>query len=71
MNMNTKLEALKTWGCNTDSALERLLEDEELYLEFLYEFTKEPSFDMLAVALDENRLQPISASIRFTKGSSH
>ena len=34
MNMNTKLEALKTWGCNTDSALERLLEDEELYLEF-------------------------------------
>lgn len=68
MNMNTKLEALKAWGCNTDSALERLLEDEELYLEFLYEFTKEPSFDMLAVALDENRYQDAFEYSHMLKG---
>ena len=68
MNMNTKLEALKTWGCNTESALERLLEDEELYLEFLYEFTKEPSFDMLAVALDENRSKDAFEYAHMLKG---
>ena len=40
MNMNTKLEALKTWGCNTDSALERLLEDEELFENYMKEIVK-------------------------------
>ena len=53
--MDTRINELKRWGCSTESAMERLLDDEELYLEFLMEFTKEQSFDMLSVALEENK----------------
>lgn len=53
--MDRRLNELQEWGCSVDTAVGRLLGDEDLYIEFLMEFTNEPGFDMLAVAIDEGR----------------
>ena len=66
--MNGKLIALTDWGCSTDSALDRMLGDEDLYLEFLTEFTKDPSFDMLSDALCETKNREAFEHAHMLKG---
>ena len=66
--MNGKLIALTDWGCSTDSALDRMLGDEDLYLEFLTEFTKDTSFDMLSDALCETKNREAFEHAHMLKG---
>ncbi len=66
--MDGRIEELRAWNCSVDDALLRMIGDEELYLEFLMEFTKEPTFDMLSVALVENRMNDAFEYSHMLKG---
>ena len=47
--MREIIKDLRDQGCDTDGALARFLGDTEMYLDFLFKFTKEPAFDMLCM----------------------
>lgn len=51
---NDVIEALRAWGCDIDSALERFEDDRELYRECLYIFVKDGNFEALAKALKDD-----------------
>ena len=51
--MDQKLECLRDWGCDVDGALERMLGDEELYLECLSMLLEDEGFDALGAALEQ------------------
>lgn len=46
--MNTDvINRLFMWGCDTDSALERVLGDEDMYLDFIQKYCKNEDIDKL------------------------
>lgn len=49
--MNTKLEALKKWGCDITGSLERFVNDEDLYVSCLDMFIEDESFTELPLAI--------------------
>ena len=51
--MDRKLERLRDWGCDVDGALERMLDDEEFYLECLSMLMEDEGFDALSAALEQ------------------
>ncbi|MDO4804214.1 MAG: Hpt domain-containing protein [Lachnospiraceae bacterium] len=66
--MDGRIEALREWGCSVDRALKRMLGDEAMYLEFLMEFTNEPAFDMLSVAIKEGKQKEAFENAHMLKG---
>lgn len=48
------IEKLRRWGCDTDDAMRRMLDDEEFYRECLLDIPGDPNFDMLGEALRDH-----------------
>lgn len=55
--MNLLLQELRIWGCDIDGAMERFMEDSELYETCLYTVLKDPAFEGLGKALREKKVQ--------------
>jgi HPt (histidine-containing phosphotransfer) domain-containing protein len=54
MAMDNRIMLLQEWGCDTAAALERMLDDEDFYIECLQIVQTDVHFDKLKIAL-ENR----------------
>lgn len=67
--MQEIIKVLRDQGCDTDGALARFLGDTEMYLDFLFKFTKEPAFDMLLESLEKKDYQEAFAAAHTLKGS--
>ncbi|MGB4985036.1 MAG: Hpt domain-containing protein [Erysipelotrichaceae bacterium] len=52
--MNKLLIKLNDWGCDIDGAMNRLLDDEELYITCLDSLLSDSNFEALAVAIKDN-----------------
>ena len=55
--METILQELIAWGCDIEGALERFLDDKELYMMCLQTVTTDVKFKKLGEALAEERVQ--------------
>ena len=66
--MDRRIEALHDWGCNTTEALERMLDDEEFYMECLYTVVENPNFEILKKALTEKNAEKAFESAHALKG---
>lgn len=53
MNIEMVFQVLQKWGCDVDGALERFLDDKELYMTCLQIVTTDDNFTKLGVALEE------------------
>ena len=51
--LNDVFEQLREWNCDVNGALERFLNDEEMYLDFLHQIAEEASIVKLGKAIDE------------------
>ncbi len=67
--MREIIKDLRDQGCDTDGALARFLGDTEMYLDFLFKFTKEPAFDMLLESLEKKDYQEAFNAAHTLKGS--
>lgn len=50
--MSDKLEKLKDWGCDVWTAMERMLDDEEFYMECIQAVIDDPGYEKLKQALE-------------------
>lgn len=48
---NSVLELLKDWNCDIETAMDRFLNNEDLFLSCLNTFAKDPGFDQLSKAI--------------------
>lgn len=53
--MNPILEKLQSYGVDIEATMERFVNDENLYVECLYEFLEDNSFMRLKAAISEKR----------------
>lgn len=51
--MQEVLLKLENWNCDVKGAMERFLDDEELYISFLPTVADDPAFELLGKALSE------------------
>jgi HPt (histidine-containing phosphotransfer) domain-containing protein len=59
--MDEKLNKLKNWGCDINGALERFLNDKDLYCECLLMFVEDDNFKSLKLHInDEDKKVPFS-----------
>ena len=54
--MEKILQALEEWGCDVDGALERFLDDKELYMTCLQTIITDGNFVKLGAALEEQNV---------------
>lgn len=66
--MDMRIEALRDWGCDIDGAMERMLDDEQFYLECLREIPGDPNFASLTKALSEGNAKDAFNSSHTLKG---
>ena len=59
---------LKKWGCDVDGAMERFLEDEELYLSCLEMVLLDSNFEKLEIALKEEKIEAAFDAAHTLKG---
>lgn len=59
---------LEDWGCDVSGAMERFLEDEELYLACLQAVTEDYNFEKLGMALREQNVEQAFDSSHTLKG---
>jgi HPt (histidine-containing phosphotransfer) domain-containing protein len=52
--MSELLSGLQGWGCDVSGAMERMLGDEEFYMEYLHLTVTDGEFDKLGQALERN-----------------
>jgi len=52
--VNKLFVELEAWGCNIDEAMDRLLDDKEIFLRFLFQFIEDEKFVELEQAIHEN-----------------
>lgn len=57
MSKDNIFQDLKNWGCDVDGAMERFLEDEELYLSCLQMVVSDSNFEKLGTALREKNIE--------------
>lgn len=62
------LDALKEWKCDVEGALERFLDDEELYLQCLNIFSTDENFAKLKEYIDSKSYQDAFDSAHTLKG---
>lgn len=55
--MNPVFDRLRAWNCDVDGALERFLDDEEMYLDFLNQITEEEAVGRLGEAIGRGDVQ--------------
>ena len=68
MNNKKVFEKLENWGCDVTGAMERFLEDEELYLTCLLAVTEDSNFETLGEALQEQNIEQAFESSHTLKG---
>lgn len=56
MNMEEVFKTLEEWGCDVAGALERFLDDKDLYMTCLETVITDRNFDKLGVALEEKNV---------------
>ena len=66
--MDRRIEALRGWGCDVESAMERMLGDEEFYIECLTDVLDDPNFRTLNNALDRRETGVAFDSAHTLKG---
>ena len=59
---------LKNWGCDVDGAMERFLEDEELYVSCLQMMVSDANFEKLGTALKEKAVEQAFDASHTLKG---
>ena len=64
------ITALGDYGCDTQSALERFLGKDELYLKFIRKFLDDSSFDRLKESLGEEDYEGALKNVHTLKGVS-
>ncbi len=68
--MDTLLQHLADWGCDVGGALERLADDEALYITCLQMFTTDAGFAELRAALDKQDMPAAFDAAHTLKGVS-
>lgn len=66
--MNEILGTLDKLGAETTDALERFLDDEEMYLKYVREFPEEPSMGALVAAVEKEDYVQAEKSVHALKG---
>lgn len=66
--MNDIIERLREWGCDMDGAMERFLNDTELYEDCLKAVVDDEAFDGLKKALDEHNADEAFGCAHTLKG---
>lgn len=56
MDMDKIFQDLEEWGCDVEGAMERFLDDKELYMMCLQTVISDPAFEKLGAALEEKRV---------------
>lgn len=59
---------LKVYGCDVDSAMERFMNKEEMYLRFLGKFPSDPSFGQIKGFIDDMDYEGALKSVHTLKG---
>ena len=54
--MENIFQKLEEWGCDVDGALDRFLDDKELYITCLQTVISDTAFEKLGVALEEKQI---------------
>ncbi len=62
------IDKLKNWGCNVDEALERFVDDKELYITCFNMFLVDPSFVSLEQALNAQDVKAAFEACHTLKG---
>lgn len=62
------VEKLKAWGCNVDEALERFVDDKELYITCFNMFLVDGSFDALKQSVENNDCKAAFEACHTLKG---
>lgn len=68
MSENDIFRELKNWGCDVDGAMERFLEDEELYVSCLQMVMSDANFEKLGAALKEKEVEQAFDASHTLKG---
>ena len=68
--MSELIGALKDWGCSTSTALERFIDDEELYESCLRRFVGEEHFKLFSDAIESADYEQAFESAHALKGVS-
>lgn len=66
--MKDTIERLREWGCDMDGAMERFLNDEDLYRDCLNAVIEDEAFDRLKTALDAHNAQEAFGYAHTLKG---
>lgn len=62
------IDKLKAWGCDVDEALERFVDDKELYITCFNMFLVDTSFDALKQSLENNDCKAAFEACHTLKG---
>jgi len=68
MQENDIFRKLKNWGCDVDGAMERFLEDEELYVSCLQMVVSDANFEKLGITLKEKEIEQAFDASHTLKG---
>ena len=66
--MSEFLDRLKNWGCDVDGAMERMLNDEEFYMECLQQTADDAEFEKLGEVLARRDVQASFDAAHTLKG---
>lgn len=55
--MDKRIESLAAWGCDTKRALERMIDDEEFYMDCLNQFLEDRELEQLEQSLKEQNVK--------------
>ena len=68
MYENDIFRELKNWGCDVDGAMERFLEDEELYVSCLQMVVSDANFEKIGTTLKEKEIEQAFDASHTLKG---
>ncbi|MDD3194048.1 MAG: Hpt domain-containing protein [Oscillospiraceae bacterium] len=66
--MDARIEKLHDWGCDTNAAMDRMLGDEDFYLECLCSIPADKNFELLTAALERQDVQTAFECAHTLKG---
>ena len=66
--MNEIFDALDDIGAETEDALDRFMDDEEMYLKYVLDFPEEPTMDKLVDAVANQDYEQAEKSVHALKG---
>ena len=66
--MDKRIEMLQEWGCDIKDAMERMMDDEDFYIECLEDIPPDPNFLRLTEALNNKNIEEAFNSAHTLKG---